>query len=165
MDTRSPINVPGPLPATPRPAGGEPPLGELLRSLSRDAAYLVRQEIALARAEAVRNVRTVVRNAVLVVVGAVVAAPGAMVLLAALVIGVGDLLGGRYALGALLVGTLFLAAGGALAFAGIRGARRTRLAPVTTIATVRDTGAWARAQVARLRGRAARRRQPKGPAA
>ena len=49
MDTRSRINVPGSEPATP-PTGGEKPLGELLRTLSRDAAFLVRQEIALARA-------------------------------------------------------------------------------------------------------------------
>jgi membrane protein len=160
MDTRSRIDVPGSGAATPPPPGGEKPLGELLRTLSRDAAFLVRQEIALARAEVTRSLGTVARNSVLVVVGAVLAAPGALVLLAALVIGVGNLLGDRYALGALLVGGLMLAAGGALMFAGIRKARSARLAPAETIATLRETGAWAAAEVAQLRTRAGRAKRP-----
>lgn len=164
MDTRFHTDVPARIPSTPASAA-EPGLGELLRSLSRDAQYLVRQEIALARAEALRTAGRVARTAALVVIGCIVAAPGAMVLLAALVIGVGDLLGDRYALGALLVGMLFLLSGAALAFAGIRGARRTRLVPVTTLATLRETGAWARAQFARLRGRGARGRRRERPGA
>jgi membrane protein len=160
MDTRSRINVPGSGPATPPPSGGEKPLGELLRTLSRDAAFLVRQEIALARAEVTRSLGAVARNSVLVVVGAVLAAPGALMLLAALVIGVGDLLGDRYALGALLVGGVMLAAGGALMFIGIRKARSARLAPEETIATLRETGAWAAAEVAQVRTRTGRAKRP-----
>jgi membrane protein len=157
MDTRSRNNVPGAAPGTPPPPGGEKPLGELLRTLSRDAAFLVRQEIALARAEVTRSLGTLARNSVLVVIGAVLAAPGALVLLAALVIGVGDLLGDRYALGALLVGGVMLGAGGALIFIGMRRARTARVVPAETIATLRETGAWAGAEVARVRtGRAKR---------
>lgn len=160
MDTRSRIIVPGSASGTPPPPGGEKPLGELLRTLSRDATFLVRQEIALARAEVTRSVGTVARNSVLVVVGAVLAAPGALVLLAALVIGVGDLLGDRYALGALLVGGVMLAAGGAMIFIGIRRARSARLAPAATIATLRETGAWAAAEVAQIRTRVRRAKRP-----
>jgi hypothetical protein len=54
MDTRSRINVPGAEPPPP-PPDRDRPLGELLRALSRDAAFLVRQEIALARAEVTRS--------------------------------------------------------------------------------------------------------------
>ena len=160
MDTRSHTNVPGSDPGTPPPPDREKPLGELLRTLSRDAAFLVRQEIALARAEVSRSVRAVARNSVLVVVGAVLAAPGALVLLAALVIGVGDLLGDRYALGALLVGGVMLAAGSALMVIGIRKARSARLAPEGTIATLRETGVWARAEVAQIRTRTGRAKRP-----
>lgn len=160
MDTRSRINVPGSAPGTPPPPAGEKPLGELLRTLSRDAAFLVRQEIALARAEVARSVGTMARNSVLVVAGAVLAAPGALVLLAAVVIGVGDLLGDRYALGALLVGGVMLAAGGALILIGIRKARGARLAPAETIATLRETGAWAAAEVAQVRTRTGRAKRP-----
>jgi membrane protein len=160
MDTRSRINVPGAEPPAPPPPDREKPLGELLRALSRDAAFLVRQEIALARAEVTRSISTVARNSVLVVIGAVLAAPGALVLLAALVIGVGDLLGDRYALGALLVGVVMLGAGGALMFIGIRQAKRARMVPEATIATLRETGAWAAAEVEQVRTRTGRAKRP-----
>jgi membrane protein len=161
MDTRSRIDVPGSASAPPPPAEGEKPLGELLRTLSRDAAYLVRQEIALARAEVSRSVRTVARSSVLVVAGGVLAGPGLLVLLAALVIGVGDLLGDRYALGALLVGGVMVAAGGAMILIGIRKARRARVVPAETIATLRETGAWAAAEVAQVRTRTGRGKRPR----
>jgi membrane protein len=153
MDTRSRINVPGADPGPSPAADGQAPLGELLRTLSRDAAHLVRQEIALARAEVARSARAVARDAVLIVAGGVVAALGGVVLLAALVIAAGGLLGGRYALAALLAGLVLLAGGGALAFLGVRKASRARLAPAETIATLRETGAWARAEVAQVRTR------------
>jgi|GEM_PF-797582 len=149
MDTRSPSDVPSPAPAAP-----ERPLGELVRTLSRDAAHLVRQEIALARAEVRQNVRAAARDTVLIVMGGTVAALGGLVLLAALVVAAGDLLGDRYALGALLVGLVLLAIGGGLAFAGIGKARRARLAPEEALAALRETGAWARAEVAQVRARA-----------
>ncbi|HEX6368310.1 MAG TPA: YhjD/YihY/BrkB family envelope integrity protein [Longimicrobium sp.] len=161
MDTRSRMDVPTDGPATPPPPGGERPLGELLRALSRDAAYLVRQEIALARAEVMRSVGAAARSSVLVVVGGVLAAPGALVLLAALVVGVGDLLGDRYALGALLVGGVMVAAGGALILLGIRRAKRARVVPAQTLATLRETGAWARAEVAHVRTRTTRGKRPR----
>jgi hypothetical protein len=155
MDTRPRPDVPaadGPA----RPAAdGERPLGELVRSLSRDAAHLVRQEIALARAEVRQNVRAAARDTVLIVMGGTIAALGGLVLLAALVIAVGDLLGDRYALGALLVGLVLLVIGGGVAFLGIRKARQARLAPQETLATLRETGEWARAEVAQVRIRAA----------
>lgn len=156
MDTRSSVNVPTPESATPSSTEGERPLGELLRTLSRDAAFLVRQEIALARAEVASTVRTVARSSVLAVAGGVLAAPGALILLVALVIGVGDLLGERYALGALLVGGVMVAAGGTLIFIGIRKARRARVVPAETLATLRETGAWAAAEVAQVRTRTGR---------
>lgn len=140
------------VPPTPRergdgtPSAPERPLGELFRALSRDGSALLRQEFALARAEIRQNVRAVARDGVLVVLGAVSALLGLLVLLAALVIGVGDLMGDRYALGALVVGVALLAAGGGLALAGIRKAKATPLAPEETLATLRVTGAWARGE-------------------
>jgi membrane protein len=144
-----------PDPATPRnrtdAAGPERPLGELFRALSRDATALVRQEFALARAELRRNVRAVARDTVLVVLGGFTALLGLLVLLAALVVGVGDLLGDRHALGALIVGAVLLALGGGLALVGLKKAKRTPIAPEEAIASLRDTGAWARGEVTELR--------------
>src|SRR5688500_7232034 len=109
MDTRPRPGVPGPS----DPA--ERPLGELFRALSRDASALLRAEFALARSEVMQNVRAVARDTVLAGLGGYVALLGLLVLLAALVIAVGDLMGDRYALGALVVGILLLATGGGLA--------------------------------------------------
>jgi membrane protein len=147
MDTRSRPDVP----SSPE---AERPLGELLRELSRDGAHLVRQEIALARAEVRQNVRAAARDTALIVLGGTIAALGGLVLLAALVIAAGDLLGDRHALGALLVGLALLATGGGVAFAGVRKARAARLAPQAALASLRETGAWARAEAAQVRARA-----------
>jgi membrane protein len=153
MDTRSHPRVPDPIgePIGRDSPGAERPLGELFRALSRDASALVRQEFALARTEVKQNVRSLARDTVLVVLGGFTALLGLLVLLAALVVGVGDLLGDRYALGALIVGVLLLAVGGGLALLGIRKAAATPLAPEETLATLRDTGDWARAEAQEFR--------------
>ncbi|HEX6911217.1 MAG TPA: YhjD/YihY/BrkB family envelope integrity protein [Longimicrobium sp.] len=153
MDTRPATNVPPPAAAPPSGASGgaERPLGELFRALSRDATALVRQEFALARAEVRQNVRAVARDTVLVVLGGFVALLGLLVLLAALVVAVGGLMGDRYALGALAVGIVLLALGGGLALAGLQKAKQAPLAPEETLAILRDTGAWARAEATGFR--------------
>lgn len=153
MDTRQGPGAPDP--ATPRvhtdAPGAERPLGDLFRALSRDATALVRQEFALARAELRRNARAVARDTVLVVVGGFTALLGMLVLLAALVVGVGDLLGDRHALGALLVGIVLVATGGGLALVGLKKAKQTPVAPREALASLRDTGEWAREEVSELR--------------
>lgn len=153
MDTRPGAGVPDP--AAPRPSapstGTERPLGDLFRALSRDAGALVRQELALARAELRRNVRAAARDTVLVALGGSTALLGLLVLLAALVVGVGDALGDRHALGALIVGAVLLVLGAGLAATGWKQAKRTPLAPAGSLAALRDTGHWARGEVSGLR--------------
>lgn len=149
MDTRPRPDVPDPAGA--RSPSNDRPLGELFRALSRDASALVRQEFALARAELRQNVRAIARDTVLVVLGGVVALLGLLVLLAALVVAVGDLMGDRYALGALVVGLVLLALGGGLAILGAKKATQTPLAPEETLATLRDTGDWARTEATEFR--------------
>ncbi|HEX8696050.1 MAG TPA: YhjD/YihY/BrkB family envelope integrity protein [Longimicrobium sp.] len=135
----------------PRGGGDERPLGELLRSLGADAAALVRQEIALARAEVGRGARALAGSAGKIAAGAVAGSVGALVLVAALVAGLGELMGGRYWLAALLVGAALLAAGGLLVVGGARSARRASLAPGETLETLRETGDWARGEASGLR--------------
>lgn len=153
MDTDRRPHVPAPGPDGPAPISPAPdrPLGELFRSLGRDAAALVRQEFVLAKAEIRQNLRALARDAVMVMLGAVFALLGLLVLLAALVLFVGDLMGDRYALGALVVGVVLLAIGGGLALLGVKKAREASLAPETTLATLRDTGDWARTEAQDIR--------------
>jgi membrane protein len=154
MDTLPRPDVPDAAGASPPAA--ERPLGELFRALSRDASALLRQEFALARAELRQNVRALARDTILVVLGGVLALLGMLVLLAALVIAVGDLVGDRYALGALIVGIALLATGGGLAVLGAKKAKQTPLAPEEALATLRDTGEWARAEATGFRAALAR---------
>lgn len=158
MDTRPRPDVPDPSDADSGSAGR--PLGELFRALSRDASALVRQEFALARAELRQNVRAIARDTVLVVLGGVVALLGLLVLLAALVVAVGDLMGDRYALGALIVGLVLLAIGVGLAVVGAKKAKQTPLAPEETFATLRDTGDWARVEATEFRAALTRGASP-----
>jgi membrane protein len=137
-------------PQHPDPPGDES-IAVLLRRLGTDTAALVRQQVALARAELTQNVRTAAGDAAKLALGAVTAAVGALVLLEALVFGLGDLLGGRYWLGALIVGVLVIAAAAALLLAGVRATRSHSLAPGRTLATLRDTGDWAKAEASALR--------------
>jgi membrane protein len=165
MDTRPAPDVPDPADARvsgPAP-GAERPLGDLFRALSRDASALLRQELALARAEVTRNLRAVARDSVLVAAGASVALLGVLVLLAALVVAVGGLLGDRYALGALIVGAVLIAIGGGLAVLGLRKARQATLAPEEALATLRDTGEWARAEASGFRAALAGAEGDAGP--
>lgn len=62
------------------------PLGSLLRELRNESATLVRQEVALAKAELSEKAATAGRNVGAIAVGAAVAAAGAMVLLFGLAI-------------------------------------------------------------------------------
>jgi YihY family inner membrane protein len=133
------------------PTPAERPLGELFRSLTSDATRLIRQEMALARAEISTNVRTLAADAGKVVAGATLAAVGALVLVEALILGVGVLLGYRYWLAALIVGAVLLVLGGVLAFLGIRDARGRTVAPERALTELRETGDWARGEALELR--------------
>ncbi|HEV2146419.1 MAG TPA: phage holin family protein, partial [Longimicrobiaceae bacterium] len=126
-------------------------LGELFRDLSADASTLIRQEVALARVEMQRNVRAVARDAGGLAVWGMVSVVGGLVLVAFLVAGLGDLLD-NYWLAALLVGLLFVTVGAGMALRALRRLQGTRVRPQETVASLRDTAAWARTEAAELRG-------------
>jgi len=133
------------------PDGGEGrSLGSLFRDLSADASVLIRQEVALARTEMRRNVGALAGDVGSMAVWGVVAALGGLVMVAFLVAGLGDLLD-NYWLAALIVGLLFVAVGAFMALRALRHLRTVRMAPAETVATLRDTQAWAQGEAAELR--------------
>src|SRR3954469_19115837 len=111
------------VPTDGRAPASEPQLGDLFRQLAQDSATLVRQEVALAKAELRENVKSVARDAAKIAVGAVVAAVGALVLVAFLVLLLGDAVG-RYWAGALIVGVLMVAIGAFLAMGAMKRLKR-----------------------------------------
>lgn len=90
----------------------EQPLSILIREIMTNLIGLIRSEVQLARVEVTSNVKDAGKESAKIAVCALLAALGGFSLLAALVISIGDLMGGRYALGALLVAlSFFLVAG------------------------------------------------------
>ncbi len=135
----------------PRPPTSERSLGDLFRDLASETSGLMRQELDLARAELRQTVRQLGRDAAGLAIGGGIAGVGGLVLVAFLVAALGDLLGGEYWLGALLVGVLLVGLGVWLALAALRDAKRIHLAPEETLATLRHTQSWASAEAAELR--------------
>lgn len=149
--------------ARPRFPQDPPPLGELVRGLSSDAATLVRQEIALAKLEMKNQARSVARNVARVAVGVVIAALGLLVLVTAIIALLAKAVGSA-TLATLAVGVLMLALGGFLAWRAVKGLQGDRIAPEATLATVRETTAWAKGEAAHLRHTLAYRPEDAGRA-
>jgi uncharacterized membrane protein YqjE len=130
--------------------GNDPALGDLFRQLAQDSATLVRQEMALAKAELKTNVKSVARDAVMVGVGGILALVGAMVLLAAVVVAVGDALD-NYWLGALIVAALFLIVGGLLAMSNLKKLKQEEVAPTRTLETLKEDKQWLQSEIKQAR--------------
>jgi hypothetical protein len=131
-------------PAT-RPAG-EPSIGDLFKQLSTDTGELVRQEVALAKAEMRQAGATLARDGAKVGIALGLALAGFLSVTAFLVAGLGRLLGGHIWLSALIVGVVFLAVGAVLAKNALADIKRRGLVPAQTAASLRDDAAWAKSE-------------------
>jgi Flp pilus assembly protein TadB len=122
--------------------------GELVRHAAEQISRLVRDELALARAEMTEKGKRAGIGAGLLGGGGAVALYGVAVLIAALILGLGEAM--PYWASALIVGVLLLAAAGVMGMAG-RSRVRQALPPVPE-ETVRSV----KADVDELRERARR---------
>ncbi len=121
-------------------------LGELFAELSRELTALVRQEAALARAELTEKATTAGKNVGVLAAGGAVAYAGFLALLAALIIGLGQL-GVPWWLSALIVGLVVAGIGYALVQKGLKALKQLNLAPQQTIETLKEDTEWAKEQV------------------
>ena len=119
-------------------------LGELFRDLSTETSELVSKEIALVKAEARQTGATLARDGAKIGIASALAFAGALALTAFLVAGLGDLLGGKYWLSALIIGVLFLAMGMGLVKNAKTDMKRRGQSVKHTVDTVKDTGSWAK---------------------
>ena len=150
MADRVQTNVVTSAPADGRNPAGEPQLGELFRQLAQDSATLVRQEMALAKAELRENVKSVARDTAKIAVGAVLAAVGALVLVLFLVLLLGDALG-KYWLGALIVGVLFAVVGAVLAMGAMKRLKQDSITPDQTLQTLKEDKQWLQSEMKQVR--------------
>lgn len=146
MATKVPVP---PTESPPRPVGPEPQLAPLFRQLAQDSSALVRQEIALAKAEIRQSVRQTTNGVVKLAIAGALAAAGGLVLTAFVVILVGQLLGNYWA-SALIVGVLYLLIGVLFGLAGMRRLRALQ-SPEATLATLKEDRDWARAEMQELK--------------
>ena len=121
-------------------------LGELFSELTRELTALVRQEVALARTELTQKATTVGKNVGFLAAGGAVAYAGFLALLAALIIGLGQL-GLPWWLSALIVGLVVAGIGYLLVQKGLTALKQLNLAPEQTIATLKEDKEWAKEQV------------------
>jgi xanthine/uracil permease len=129
--------------ARPETRRDERSLGELFGDLSRQLSTLIRQEIALARAEMTARAGSAGRGAAMVGIGGVVAYAGFLAIVAAAVLLFIEA-GITPWLAALIVGIVVAVIGAALATRGRQEIARTSLAPQRTIETIRDDAAMAK---------------------
>lgn len=123
----------------------EPSLGELFASLARDTSNLVRQEVQLAKTEMTQKVTGLGRDAGMIGAGGAVAYAGLLTLIAAIVLGLGELI--PLWLSALIVGLVVVAIGYFLIQRGRNGLSQADLTPRQTIETLKEDTEWAKDQI------------------
>lgn len=147
-----PTDEAGAAPAPPAGAGKpEPSLGELFKELAQESSMLMKQEVALAKAEMTENFQALAKDAVKLAIGGGILLVSLLVLTAFLVAGLGDMLGDEYWLGALIVGLVYAVIGGILLASGKKGVQHDDLKPDQTIATLKEDKRWAQTEVQNLK--------------
>lgn len=121
-------------------------VGELIGALSSDLSLLMRQEVALAKAEMSEKAAVAGKNAGKIVGGGLIAYVGALALTAALIAGL-TALGVALWLSALIVGVVYAAVGFMLLKSGMNALRQAPPTPTRTVQTLRDDVNWAKEQI------------------
>jgi hypothetical protein len=132
-------------------AGAEPGIGELVKQLGQDLETLVRQEVALGKAELGQIGRRLGRDAAAIGTAAGLGLVGLFALTAGVIVLLGQALDGRYWLSALLVGAVVLIVAYALVRKAAADMKRNGLAPRETLATLREDKDWAVRQARELK--------------
>lgn len=135
-------------------------LFDLFRDLRDDARLMLRQEVALAKAETSEKVSRLIRNVVFLLVGGAIAYAGFLFLLIAASYGIALGLGSAEAglgtwswLAPLIVGLVVCIIGGALIGKGVATLRRESLSPERTVASLEESRQWIASETQRARGR------------
>jgi hypothetical protein len=121
------------------------PVAALLSDLAGETSTLVRQEIALFKAELGEKLSQMGLGAALLVAGGIIAFSGWFALLAAAILGLSHVLAPW--LSALIVGVVVIALGAGLALFGKSRLKADALVPRRTLNSLREDQAWIRDQV------------------
>jgi drug/metabolite transporter (DMT)-like permease len=121
-------------------------LGELFADLAKESSVLVRQEVALAKAEMTQKAGQVGKDIGFLAVGGLVLYAGLLAIVAAIIIVLGTI-GVPWWLAALVVGVIVAGVGYFLVQKGMQALKAENLAPKQTIETLKEDAEWAKEQV------------------
>ena len=121
------------------------PLGDLFSELANETSTLVKQEVALAKAEFSQKASQVGRNVGFLVVGGAVAYAAFLALMAAAIIGLAQVMPGWGA--ALIVGVVVAAVAGLLIYKALSALRAADPVPRQTVETLKEDAQWVKEQV------------------
>jgi uncharacterized membrane protein YqjE len=133
-----------PGPRMEEPIRGEPPLGELFKQLSEDGARLIRQEMALAKAELRETGSALGQDAKKLGIAIGLALLGAMAATAFLILGIGDLIDNYWLAALMIVTVAYLGIAAAMGKGAMNDVKTRNLKPSQTIDTLRADAEWAR---------------------
>ena len=140
----------GPYPRFDGAVRDEPPIGDLFRQLSDDASRLIRQEIALGKAELKETATGLGKDAAKVGAAAGLALMGALAGVAFLIVALGDLLN-NYWLSALIVSAVLLMTAVVIGKGAVNDIRSREMKPTQTIRTLQADAAWAKREAATVK--------------
>lgn len=121
-------------------------IGELFGDLVQQTGMLVRQEVKLATTELGDKASRVGKDIGALAVGGAVAYAGFLALLAAIVIGLGQL-GLPWWIAALIVGAVVMAIGGLMVQKGLTALKHQDMTPQQTITSLKEDQTWAKEQL------------------
>jgi len=121
-------------------------IGELLGDLMQQTGTLVRQEVNLATTELSDKASRVGKDIGALAVGGAVAYAGFLALLAAIIIGLGQL-GLPWWIAALIVGVVVVAIGGLMVQKGLAALKHQDMTPQQTITSLKEDQTWAKEQL------------------
>ncbi len=121
-------------------------LGELLGDLMQQTGTLVRQEMKLATTELSDKASRVGKDVGALAVGGAVAYAGFLALLAAIIIGLGQL-GLPWWIAALIVGVVVVGIGGLMVQKGLTALKHQDMMPQQTITSLKEDQTWAKEQI------------------
>ena len=121
-------------------------IGELFGDLVQQTGTLVRQEVKLATTELSDKASRVGKDIGALAVGGAVAYAGFLALLAAIIIGLGQL-GLPWWIAALIVGVVVVAIGGLMVQKGLTALKHQSMMPQQTITSLKEDQTWAKEQI------------------
>jgi len=125
-------------------------IGELLKRLTSDSAELIQKEVELARTEMRESAAGYARDASNIGIAAGLSFVGVLTLSAFLVIGLGNIMGGRYWLSSLFVGVVAAGVGYMMVNNAVSAMKHREWKPRETMQTLQEDKAWVGQQAREL---------------